>query len=217
MIAAVNLALKNGAYTFLAHEPLEMISQEEIGCVVDSGVFQLNSIVDKLLDTHYSKTGFPKSDKQKYILADYEYGEHRPEYLYKLIVRSEEVLTRCLSLWVKSTMLFQYRAFQEEATSQMYFALDGLVKLHQKRLNGKYQGISLKDTFDRLIEALPVYCGMAEYAATCYENRTMLVHPVNDFDEAWNVPLLADDYFETADLFKALVKAYLVPQESGLE
>jgi hypothetical protein len=209
MIASINLAVGNEWNQLFPDDPLLMLTPIEVATVVNSVDFRLRDYVYQFLDMHHGPRTFGVIRDVRWRTENCGNLDHNPEQVYNLIVGSGQVLTRCLSLWVKATMLSRYHAFLEEATSQIYFALDGLIKMLQRRLSRKYPGLSLSDTFNRLGEIIPDCAGMEEYAATCYNNRTMLVHPVNGFDDGWNVALSADDFYETIELFFDITKAYL--------
>ncbi|MCH9025083.1 MAG: hypothetical protein IH931_07085 [candidate division Zixibacteria bacterium] len=93
--------------------------------------------------------------------------------------------------------------FMEEATALLYFSLDGTVKLLMK----KHAHSSFAEFITFLSDKHN--CPYGGYLEECYDQRTIFVHPFNDFGEYWRPPLIADDYYETMDVVKDLINFYL--------
>lgn len=120
-----------------------------------------------------------------------------------ILQSQNDVLMRCVYYYTKACAYSSMPMFMEEATALYYFSLDGMVKLLMEKL--KLTSVDAFATF--LHDELD--CPYSEYLEECYDERTIYVHPMNDFGEYWRPPWSADHCYETEDVVKDLINFYL--------
>lgn len=210
ILSAINLARGYGQFTFQLDEPPKLIQYTELQGLVKSKWFRLVDVLDIVCQLAFGEAGLDIQqgywDKQ---LINQVFS-HRPNALLKMIGTDHLPLLRCLGLWLKANMLWGHACFREEACALLYFALDGLVKLYQERVHRDTPNASFEQVGEYMATVVEGSPGITDYLRECHQNRTMLVHPLNQYDEHWNVPLIADDFYETAELFKEFARAYVM-------
>jgi len=207
MLSALNLASQEGHFSFLATEEPTVVKYTQLKQAVTSRRFRMADYIDQILQLAGlgAFDGITDTDKtmdNKLTASDY----------YNLIDPNHFVLMRILYLSIKATMLWHYRVFAQEATMLVYFGLDGIVKLLHEDLQSSSATRNIKDTLTYLAEHTATGEAYFEYLELCYDNRTQLVHPLNDIDYVWNPPLEADDFYETREILRQLCRFYLTAQ-----
>ncbi len=163
---------------------------------------------------------FDKSFLREYVaeLGTYRFSQdafdpHLQTQLIAAIDLKDTVLIRGLSSFLKANILASTeRLFMEEATLQMFLAMEASLNVARKQLEAA--GVR-NPSIDRAIEY--VSSGVApkedalEYFRECYDKRVALVHPDNRVTSDL-VPLLwADDLYDNyevvADVYRRLLLA----------
>ena len=119
---------------------------------------------------------------------------------------NDGVLLRVGACLIKSRMLWLYeeKAFREEALTNVFFALEGAMRLvHQNLI--KTPPFEFKKTVQYLLENYPEMEGLDESLAEAYDKRIQIVHPENRKEMFWRPELAADDFYFYYRLVAALI------------
>lgn len=161
---------------------------------------------------------FDRSFLREYVagLGTYHFNEDafNPDLQTQLITAidlKDAVLIRGLSSFLKANILASEELFMEEATLQMFLAMEASLNVARKQLEAV--GVS-NPSIDRAIEY--VSSGVApkedalEYFRECYDKRVTLVHPGSRVTSDL-VPLLwADDLYDNYEVVANVYRRLLL-------
>jgi hypothetical protein len=167
------------------------------------------SFSDSLTMTEYRRPW--EHDASQYRFDDFRVQTDRMHRLLRAISIRDNLLLRTASHLVKSRMLGMKSAFQEDATANTMFALEGCLRLMLRKMGAPNREPSQAnlsrlrsyfrqqfpyglDTFDFVEEAM-AWGGL----------RADLVHTEVDFKRGWYPNVGAEDLFEYWELTRALL------------
>jgi hypothetical protein len=131
----------------------------------------------------------------------------------ELALRTSFLLLKGATLWRQAGFIFG-----EEATGNLFFALEGCLHLIHRRIfgNSQFEIDSIMTHIEQIFTEKPGYTGMLEDA---YEKRVQLVHPITKEGPAWLPSLMADDFYENygmaVDLLFYAITGEKLPDESS--
>lgn len=135
----------------------------------------------------------------------------QPEILYTSIDFSNDTLIKSLGYWLKAGMLSKYICFSEEATSLLFFSLEGILKLFLEELQRINPNAGIRDVPRYLMEKFNTHEGYESYIFMCYDLRIGYVHP---HKSGWSSDFEPDDLLETFNVLKDLFFIYLTKNPS---
>jgi hypothetical protein len=151
----------------------------------------------------------------------YEFSDFRPfrkaarTFAYNFLI-SHPVLLRTASHYVKAAMLWRTEGLTEDALARLLFALEGCLLLFQEIDGGRTDRLDrklLRQIFvKRYVNGDSLY-DFIEEATGWGGTRARVVHPQLANVEGWIPQLMADDYYEYAEVVRALL-TFLVTSES---
>ncbi len=130
----------------------------------------------------------------------------------ELALRTSFLLLKGATLWRQAGFIFG-----EEATGNLFFALEGCLHLIHRRIfgNSQFEIDSIMTHIEQIFTEKPGYVGLLEDA---YQKRVQLVHPITKDGPAWLPSLMADDFYENygiaVDLLFYAITGEKFPDES---
>jgi len=131
----------------------------------------------------------------------------------ELTLRTSFLLLKAATLWRQAGFIFG-----EEATGNLFFALEGCLHLIHRRIFGNSQ-FRIDPIMTHIEQVFAEKLGYPESLEYAYEKRVQLVHPITKNDLTWLPSLMADDFFENygmaVDLLFYAITGEKLPDESS--
>jgi hypothetical protein len=130
----------------------------------------------------------------------------------ELALRTSFLLLKGATLWRQAGFIFG-----EEATGDLFFALEGCLHLIHRRIFGNSQ-FEIDSTMAHIEQVFNDKPGYVELLEDVYQKRVQLVHPITKDGPAWLPSLMADDFYENygiaVDLLFYAITGEKLPDES---
>lgn len=147
-------------------------------------------------------------DDNKFLLSENKYTFRTEEIDFKkirLYNKSFKILDnlslRTAFLLIKAKTLSSSSGyiFQEDACANLFFGLEGCLRLLNRRFFGG-ENFNFKKTI-QMVETVFQYApGYSYLLEDAYMKRTNIVHPESKYNEKWFPILYADDYYENLEM-----------------
>jgi|GEM_PF-1134602 len=157
-------------------------------------------------------------DPKKYAFLPFESYIEIYNKLFDSFDINNQLLLKTSYYFLKASMLRFNLTFQEEATANVFFCLEGCLHLLQKKYGVKGTRLNLKKLHSIFKKYLPNGEGLFDFIEYGYYKRNELVHAeTDDWGAEWPVPLMADDLYEYFDVCVELLNLILIERKIAIE
>lgn len=141
------------------------------------------------------------------------------ERLYRAFDLNDELALRTGFLLIKAATLWRQSShlFGEEATANLFFALEGCLHLIYRRISSSAQ-FAFSPTIQHIEITFPEKPGYGRMIKDTHEKRIQITHPEPRNNFSWLPSLVADDFYENygmaVDLFYYSITGEKLPYET---